>query len=239
MIIRNLFRRIVYGPKADSKSYIEHLRRIGVKIGSDCTIYVPTKTLIDEQYPWLISIGDHVRITEGVKILTHDYSWSVLKKYRGGVFGASGCVDIGNNVFIGMNSIISKGVRIGDNVIIGTGSIVTRDCEEKSIYAGVPAKKIMSLDQFFEKRADAQIEEAKTLAVKYFEKFGKKPEKEVFHEYFMLFSDSQAIRDNKVFSDKIYLCGNKEQSLDYVTVHGPVFQDFEEFMRYCFDEDKK
>lgn len=32
----------------------------------------------------MITIGDHVRITEGVKILTHDYSWSVLKNCRGG-----------------------------------------------------------------------------------------------------------------------------------------------------------
>lgn len=46
-------------------------------------LYIPTKTLIDEQYPWMITIGDHVRITEGVKILTHDYSWSVLKNCRG------------------------------------------------------------------------------------------------------------------------------------------------------------
>ena len=48
----------------------------------------------------MISIGNHVRITEGVKILTHDYSWSVLKNYRGGVFGASGTVEIGDNVFM-------------------------------------------------------------------------------------------------------------------------------------------
>lgn len=60
------------------------MRKIGVEIGKDVVIYVPSKTLIDEQYPWMISIGNHVRITEGVKILTHDYSWIVLKNYSGG-----------------------------------------------------------------------------------------------------------------------------------------------------------
>ena len=84
MNIKSILRKTAYGYKAESSSYIEHLRSIGMKIGSDCIIYVPTKTLIDEQYPWMITIGDHVRITEGVKILTHDYSWSVLKNCRGG-----------------------------------------------------------------------------------------------------------------------------------------------------------
>ena len=81
---KNILKKAVYGAKSDSESYVEHLKTIGMKIGDDCVVYVPTKTLIDEQYPWMISIGNHVRITEGVKILTHDYSWSVLKNYRGG-----------------------------------------------------------------------------------------------------------------------------------------------------------
>lgn len=84
MKIKNILRKVVYGYKADSLSYIKHLKSIGMEIGSDCIIYAPTKTLIDEQYPWMITIGDHVRITEGVKILTHDYSWSVLKNIGGG-----------------------------------------------------------------------------------------------------------------------------------------------------------
>lgn len=82
--IKSILRKAAYGYKAESSSYIEHLKSLGMKIGNDCIIYVPTKTLIDEQYPWMITIGDHVRITEGVKILTHDYSWSVLKNCRGG-----------------------------------------------------------------------------------------------------------------------------------------------------------
>ena len=63
-----------------------------------------------------------MRITEGVKILTHDYSWSVLKLYEsvsenpGAILGASGTVKIGDNVFIGMNTIITRNVEIGNNV---------------------------------------------------------------------------------------------------------------------------
>lgn len=84
MKIREIMKKVFWGKRSSSESYIEYLRSIGVKVGEDVTIYVPSKTLIDEQYPWMISIGSHVRITEGVKILTHDYSWSVLKYLTGG-----------------------------------------------------------------------------------------------------------------------------------------------------------
>lgn len=84
MDIKEYVKKRVLGKRYNSDTYIAYLRQLGVSIGSDCTIYVPSKTLIDEQYPWMITIGDHVRIAEGVKILTHDYSWSVLKSESGG-----------------------------------------------------------------------------------------------------------------------------------------------------------
>ena len=84
MEIKEKIKKLVFGKRYSSETYIKYLRKIGVQIGKDVDIYVPSKTLIDEQYPWMITIGNHVRITEGVKILTHDYAWSVLKKLRGG-----------------------------------------------------------------------------------------------------------------------------------------------------------
>lgn len=236
MSIKESIKKIVQGKRYSSDAYVNFLRKIGVTVGEDVIIYVPSKTLIDEQYPWMISIGNHVRITEGVKLLTHDYSWSVLKTSYGGILGASGCVSIGDNVFIGMNTIITKNVCIDSNVIIGAGSVVTKDCEANSVYAGSPAKKIMSLEEFFEKRIKAQVEEARLLAIKYYEHFGEKPKEEIFHEYFMLFADDRAIQENIVFSNKMDLCKNRNLSLAYITEHKPPFQNFNEFMRYCFDD---
>lgn len=65
MSIKNLCRRLVFGYKADSKTYIEHLRNLGMRIGEETMIYVPIKTQIDTTRPWLITIGNNVKITEG------------------------------------------------------------------------------------------------------------------------------------------------------------------------------
>lgn len=239
MGVKEVLKKIAYGKRYSSETYIDYLRKIGVKIGEDCTIYVPSKTLIDEQYPWMITIGNHVRITEGVKILTHDYSWSVLKMYKksseseGAILGASGEVEIGNNVFVGMNTIITRNVHIGDDVIIGAGSVVTKDCLSGGVYAGVPARRIMSVSEFYNKRKKEQLKEAKTLAVKYYERFGVMPAEDVFKEYFMLFCDSNNI--TPTFQKQLELCENCQESLKYMKKKERIFNDFQEFLAYCFE----
>jgi len=223
-------KKILLGKRYDSHTYIEYLRRLGIKIGDDCTIYVPSKTLIDEQYPWMITIGNHVRITEGVKILTHDYAWAVLKTETGAILGASGTVKIGDNVFIGMNTVITRNVEIGNNVIIGAGSVVTSSCNQNSVYAGVPAKRIMSVDEYYKKR------EPKKLAVEYFDRYGKRPGKEVFHEYFMLFETAEEAQKNDVFRNKIALCQNELDTVKYMSAHKAMFSSYDEFIEKCFEK---
>lgn len=239
MFFKLLFKKIIFREKNDSKSYIDYLRKKGVTIGNDCIIYSPTKTFIDIQYPWMITIGNHVKITEGVKILTHDYSWSVLKRFSfhenpaGAIFGASGEVVIGNNVFIGMNSIILRNVHIGNNVIIGAGSIVSRDCVDNGVYVGNPAKYVMSIEEFFQKRRARQLDEALLLAYRYWKKYQKAPEEEVFHEYFMLFASIDNVLNKKEFLDKVNLCENGVESIEYIKSHSPIFNGYDEFWAYC------
>lgn len=55
-------------------------------------------------------------------------------------------VIIEDNVFVGSNVTICKGVKIGRNSVIGTGSIVTKNVEPYSIYAGNPAKLIKEIE---------------------------------------------------------------------------------------------
>ena len=49
---------------------------------------------------------------------------------------------IGNDVWVGMNVIIMRGVTIGDGAVIAAGSVVTADVEPYSIAGGIPAKHI-------------------------------------------------------------------------------------------------
>ena len=60
-------------------------------------------------------------------------------------------VTAGNNCFIGIRSTIMPGVSIGDNCIIGACSLVTKNIPSGEVWAGVPAKKICTLDEYEEK----------------------------------------------------------------------------------------
>lgn len=140
-MIKNFVKRIFYAHKYSSETFINYLRNSGVEIGEDCTFYEPNTNTIDMQNPWMLKIGNNVRITKGGSILTHYYSWSVLSGVYGECLGGVGNVCIGNNVFLGYDSIVLKNVNIGDNVIIGASSVITRNFDSNSVYAGIPAKK--------------------------------------------------------------------------------------------------
>ena len=150
----------VYGYRATSASYINHLKKIGIEIGSDVVLFRPMNTTIDTQNPHLLKIGSHIMITGPVTILTHDYSWSVLKRKYGEILGNQKETVLEDNIFIGWGATILAGSHIGSNSIIGAGSIVSGELEGDAVYAGNPAHKIMSIEDYYEKRKKKQLEEA-------------------------------------------------------------------------------
>lgn len=239
-MVKKFLKSVILREKASSEAFVSYLRKLGVQIGEDVHFYGPDHTWVDVTCPWLITIGNHVRITHGVIILTHDYSWYVLKNLPGDpgrVLGAQSPVSIGNNVFIGMNAVITRGVSIGDNVIIGAGSIVTKDCESNSVYAGNPARKIMSIEEYLEKRESRQFEEARTMVRLYRERFGVLPPREEFGEYFMLFSDLDEAGKTPEFLQKMELGGGLLESRQYMHSHTPMFGSFEAFLEACLREE--
>lgn len=238
------FERILHRrSRTDRQQMVDELRSKGAIIGEDLYIYAPNETIIDMTSPFLLTIGDHVRITSGVKILTHDYSWSAAKGYTpenglpGAILGAQSPVEIGSHVFIGMNAIITRGVKIGDHVIVGAGSVVTKDCESNSVYAGNPARRICSMEAFCQKRKALQFAEAKEIAIRYRSRFGKVPPVEVFNEYFQLFLTRQQAEENPAFKAQMERMGGFEQTQEYMDANPPMFDGYEAFLSACYAED--
>ena len=80
----------------------------GAKVGVNTYFYVPTKHPVDETSLPFIEIGNNCRITEGVIILGHDYSYAVVRSLYHFMPRKCTVTRIGNNCFLGMNSIICQ-----------------------------------------------------------------------------------------------------------------------------------
>lgn len=100
--------------------------------------------------PWAITLGENVHIVNGVQFITHDGGTLIFRHIIPDLEITKPIV-VGNNVYIGTNTIILPGVNIGSNVIIGAGAVVTKDIPDNSVAVGVPAKVIKSADEYFEK----------------------------------------------------------------------------------------
>lgn len=125
------------------KGKTAYAKHKGVKMGKNCRI-ITTKFSTE---PWLISIGNNVTITDNVYILTHDGSTWLMNDEKGRRYLFRE-VKIGNNVFIGVNSVILPGVIIEDEVIVAAGSVVTKSIPSGSIVAGNPAKIIGNYKEY-------------------------------------------------------------------------------------------
>ena len=92
-----------------------------------------------------IRIGNHVLFGPYVSIHGGNHIYDKIGVYMTDVKkepNTDGEVVIEDDVWVGANAIILKGVKIGEGAIVSAGAIVTKDVEPYSIVAGVPAKKI-------------------------------------------------------------------------------------------------
>lgn len=230
--IKKIILFLKYGYKSDSPSYKKYLRKKGIKVGENTHFYSPWSINIDVQRPWMVEIGDNVHITAGVTILQHGYDWAVIQKKYGEVTGSSGKVKIGNNVFVGTKTTILKGVTIGDNVIIGANSLVNKNLPSNGIYAGNPARFIMTLDEYYQKRKNEQLSEVKQLVQEYYRYYKKVPERELLREYFWIFQNrNEALIEE--FEKVHELQGNPDFTMDKYRGTKPLFNTYQQFIEYC------
>lgn len=127
---------------------VKYVKSLGVTVGEKCKF----ESFAFGSEPWLISIGNHVEITENVVFITHDgATWVLREKEEYRRVLRYGKITIGNNVFIGNGAIILPGVTIGDNVIVGAGSVVTKSIPSNTVVAGNPAHVLSDYDSYAKK----------------------------------------------------------------------------------------
>lgn len=90
-----------------------------------------------------VRIGDNCQMAPNVAIYTAGHPIHPATRNTMYEYGIE--INIGDNVWIGGNTVICPGVRIGDNVVIGAGSVVTKDIPDWCVAAGNPCKVIKKI----------------------------------------------------------------------------------------------
>ena len=126
------------------------------------------------------------------------------------------------------------GAIIGDNTIIGASTVVSGRLEPNSVYAGNPAKRILSIEDYREKIKRKQLDDAYHIYVKYLERFKNKPNINIFHEYFYIFEDKYEKLSN-IFKAKL-----KEERIteEEFGLNKSEFNTYDNFIKYCEDRYK-
>lgn len=92
-----------------------------------------------------VVIGKNVQVAPNVSIYTAGHPVHPDSRNSGYEYGIG--ITIGDNVWIGGNTVINPGVYIGNNVVIGSGSVVTKDLPDNVIAAGNPCKVLRTITE--------------------------------------------------------------------------------------------
>lgn len=138
--LKSFLKRFYDGDRAFRKKLISQ----GARVGENVQIVDRFGFLYEPWYADLIEIGDNVVLSAGVRLVSHDSSYSNV---LGDLPVKYGEIKIGRNSYVGVNSVILCGVTIGENCIIGAGSVVNRDIPSNSIAAGNPVRVISTIEE--------------------------------------------------------------------------------------------
>ena len=136
-------------------SYVEICKARGMKVGKEVQ-FIESPDFGSE--PYLIEIGDRTKITAGCTFINHDgamYTIRSFEKYKDA--RNFGRIKIGKNCFIGNNCTFLPGSKMGDNCILGAGSLLNSSMPDNSVYAGVPAKFICTIEEYGDKALENNV----------------------------------------------------------------------------------
>jgi acetyltransferase-like isoleucine patch superfamily enzyme len=130
-------------------------RSLGVNLNGTVTFYGINRAMFGTE-PWLITLGDNVYITAGVQFITHDGGTLILRQEVPDLEWTAP-IEVGNDVYIGLRSLVLPGVTIGNRCIIGAAAVVTHDVPSNSVVGGVPARPLCTVDDYLERMQEKSL----------------------------------------------------------------------------------
>lgn len=135
---------------------MKYARKKGVTVGEKCT-FIGHPNFGSE--PYLVSVGNRTLISFDCAFVTHDGAVSTVKARTGKKdLWKYGKIRIGDGVTIGARVTVLPGVSIGNESIVGACSLVTKSVPAGEVWGGVPAKFLMTTDEYQKKLLDGLTE---------------------------------------------------------------------------------
>lgn len=233
-MIKKIIERILYPNTYSSDAYINYIRAGGGKVGRECVFFAPRTIKVDTSRLFLIELGDNVVLTAENILLTHDYSHTVLRKLYGENIGDAKRIKIGNNVFVGMRSIILMGTEIGNNTIIGAGAVVSGKFPDNVVIAGNPAKVICTIDELYERRKKKSVDCAIGVVQESMDKRGYAPSiMEMGDAFAWLYLEHTENTVNKYPTFFDLLGDNRNKIVDDFLNTKSEWNSYEDFLDFC------
>ena len=113
-----------------------------IRVGDNCG-FSGTTFVADER----IELGNRVQIGSNASLVDTDFHpLTPEERARDFNAGAAAPIEVNDKVFIGMDSLILKGVTIGQGSVVGAGSVVSQDVPPRTVVVGNPATVVRELD---------------------------------------------------------------------------------------------
>ena len=229
--LRKIIIKLAYPNHSNNTTYCQYLRNKGCTIGEGTIFYKPHEYPVDETSCHFIAIGKNCRITGGVTILAHDYSYAVLRPTHHCMLLKSGMTEIGDNVFIGMNAIVLMNTHIGNNCIVGAGSVVSGTFGDNVVIAGNPARVVCTLDQYYEKLTSKFEQNAKIFFQRKSKLLGRPLLESEMSWYVALWRAKDVQERRSMLNETTRVDGDDKQAvIDDVLSYAPRYDSFKAFL---------